>query len=224
MPDTLPLLCVDDEEHILKTLVRFCHNEGITLLTAGSAAEALSILEREPVMVIISDYQMPEKNGLDFLNEVVQMATNRQDYVVRLYRAKRGQPGIATGYNLRFSAQTLATQQPEKSASNGPQPVQRRHCHRKNCQMTVATRILFVDDEPAYCRIFSKRISSDPRFVVETAGSGPEALERLQQSPVDIVITDLSMPLMDGIELLIEIKSLYPQIFIPELFFLIVNY
>jgi len=80
--------------------------------------------------------------------------------------------------------------------------------------MTVATRILFVDDEPAYCRIFSKRISSDPRYVVETAGSGPEALERLQQSPVDIVITDLSMPLMDGIELLIEIKSLYPQIFI----------
>jgi len=70
MPDTLRLLCVDDEEHILKTLARFCHNEGITLLTAGSAAEALSILEREPVMIVISDYQMPEKNGLDFLSEV----------------------------------------------------------------------------------------------------------------------------------------------------------
>lgn len=80
--------------------------------------------------------------------------------------------------------------------------------------MTVATRILFVDDEPAYCRIFSKRIGADPRFQVETAGSGPEALERLQHSPADIVITDLSMPLMDGIELLSEIKSLYPQIFI----------
>jgi len=70
MPDTLRLLCVDDEEHILKTLARFCHNEGITLLTAGSAAEALSILEREPVMIVISDYQMPGKNGLDFLSEV----------------------------------------------------------------------------------------------------------------------------------------------------------
>jgi len=80
--------------------------------------------------------------------------------------------------------------------------------------MTVATRILFVDDEPAYCRIFSKRIGADPRFQVETAGSGPEALARLQQTPADIVITDLSMPLMDGIELLSEIKSLYPQIFI----------
>jgi DNA-binding NtrC family response regulator len=80
--------------------------------------------------------------------------------------------------------------------------------------MSVATRILFVDDEPAYCRIFNKRIGADPRFLVETAESGPEALQSLQRSPADIVITDLSMPLMDGIELLIEIKNLYPQIFI----------
>ena len=70
MPETVRLLCVDDEEHILKTLERFCHNEGITLLTAGSAAEALSILEREPVMIVISDYQMPEQNGLEFLHDV----------------------------------------------------------------------------------------------------------------------------------------------------------
>ena len=80
--------------------------------------------------------------------------------------------------------------------------------------MTVPTRILFVDDEPAYCRIFSNKIGIDPRFQVKTAGSGPEALERLLQFQADIVITDLSMPLMDGIELLSEIKSLYPHIFI----------
>lgn len=70
MSDTLRLLCVDDEEHILKTLERFCHNEGISVLTAASAAEALSILEREPIMIVLSDYQMPDQNGLDFLREV----------------------------------------------------------------------------------------------------------------------------------------------------------
>ena len=70
MPETLRLLCVDDEEHILKTLERFCHNEGIALLTASSATEAISILERETVAIVISDYQMPGKNGLDFLSEV----------------------------------------------------------------------------------------------------------------------------------------------------------
>ncbi|MCE1226762.1 MAG: sigma-54 dependent transcriptional regulator [Geobacteraceae bacterium] len=80
--------------------------------------------------------------------------------------------------------------------------------------MNSPVRILFVDDEPAYCRIFSKKIGADVRFQVRTAGSGPEALESLQKSSADIVITDLSMPLMDGLELLSEVKTLYPQIFI----------
>ena len=51
--------------------------------------------------------------------------------------------------------------------------------------MTQTTRILFVDDEPAYCRIFNKRIGTDQRFQVETALNGPEALERLSCFPAD---------------------------------------
>ncbi len=80
--------------------------------------------------------------------------------------------------------------------------------------MTPTTRILFVDDEPAYCRIFNKRIGANQRFQVETVLSGSEALERLLCFQADIVITDLSMPLMDGIELVTEIKERYPQVFI----------
>lgn len=70
MTNRLRLLCVDDEEHILKTLQRFCRNEGIEILTASSATEALAILEREPVSIIITDYQMPAANGLTLLEEV----------------------------------------------------------------------------------------------------------------------------------------------------------
>lgn len=80
--------------------------------------------------------------------------------------------------------------------------------------MTERIRILFVDDEPAYCRIFRNRIGRDPRFQVETAMSGEEALLRLQQFPADMVFTDLQMPFMDGIELLTEIKSQYPYLFV----------
>lgn len=80
--------------------------------------------------------------------------------------------------------------------------------------MSTPTRILFVDDEPAYCRIFRKRIGSDPNLPVETAGSGDEALEKLKQYQADIVFADLNMPFMDGIDLLNEIKQLYPQIFV----------
>ena len=90
MPEAVRLLCGDDEEHILKTLERFCHNEGITLLTAGSAAEALAILEREPVMIVITDYQMPEKNGLEFLHDV----QTRWPHIVRIMLSGFIEPGM----------------------------------------------------------------------------------------------------------------------------------
>lgn len=80
--------------------------------------------------------------------------------------------------------------------------------------MSEKIRILFVDDEPAYCRIFRSRIGRDPRFLVETAQSGEEALLRLQQFPADMVFTDLQMPFMDGIELMTEIKNRYPYLFV----------
>lgn len=80
--------------------------------------------------------------------------------------------------------------------------------------MNGQIRILFVDDEPPYRRIFSKRIGNDPRFIVDTAASGHEALAKLKISPADIIFTDLKMPLMDGIQLTTEIKKIYPHSFV----------
>lgn len=69
MPDVLRLLCVDDEPHILHSLQRFCRNQGIAMLSAASASEALGLLKREKVSVILSDFRMPQMNGLDFLRQ-----------------------------------------------------------------------------------------------------------------------------------------------------------
>lgn len=80
--------------------------------------------------------------------------------------------------------------------------------------MSATTRILFVDDEPTYCRIFRTRIGADPQLQIETATSGDEALARLESFPADIVFADMNMPFMDGIELLTEIKDRFPQIFV----------
>jgi len=75
-------------------------------------------------------------------------------------------------------------------------------------------RVLYVDDEPAYGRLFSRGMEDDDRFSIITATSGEEALRILQDCPIQIVLTDLLMPRMDGLHLLEEIKRCWPDTFV----------
>lgn len=64
------LLCVDDEANILSALKRLFRPQGYNILTATSAKEGLTLLEKEHVDLVISDMRMPEMNGAQFLEQV----------------------------------------------------------------------------------------------------------------------------------------------------------
>jgi two-component system NtrC family response regulator len=66
--------------------------------------------------------------------------------------------------------------------------------------------ILIVDDEKNYPLILSA-VLQEEGYEALTANSGEEALEIIDHSDVDLVLTDMKMPLMDGIELLEKIKE-----------------
>jgi DNA-binding NtrC family response regulator len=75
-----------------------------------------------------------------------------------------------------------------------------------------STKVLLVDDEVAFTDTLSKRLTKRGLNVL-TAPSGPEALGILQkESMIDVVILDVKMPGMDGIEALKEIKKLKPLV------------
>ena len=67
---TYKILFVDDEENVLKAMCRIFRRENYTLLTANSGAEALELLQKEAVHVVISDHQMPGMTGADLLRKI----------------------------------------------------------------------------------------------------------------------------------------------------------
>ena len=71
--------------------------------------------------------------------------------------------------------------------------------------------VLIVDDERNYPPILSA-VLEEEGFETLTANSGQEALNILENSDVDIVLTDMKMPAMDGIELLERVKESDPDI------------
>ena len=77
--------------------------------------------------------------------------------------------------------------------------------------MSEMLRILVVDDNPDMAETLAD-ILELKGFSVHAAASGAEALEILQDQPVDILLTDVKMPGMNGLELYRETRKLYPRL------------
>lgn len=66
----MKILCVDDESGMLKALQRLFHRKSYQVLTAQNAKDALLLLDKHPINLIISDMRMPEVNGAELLEQV----------------------------------------------------------------------------------------------------------------------------------------------------------
>jgi PAS domain S-box-containing protein len=73
-------------------------------------------------------------------------------------------------------------------------------------------RVLYVDDEPVLLLLCKTYLERSGKISVDTATSASEALDRLKHQLYDGIISDYQMPGTDGIELLSEIRRLYPDI------------
>lgn len=77
----------------------------------------------------------------------------------------------------------------------------------------MTLRVMIVDDTVTYRSILKETLSKASMVeVVATARHGEDALAKLNTQPVDLVLLDVEMPIMDGLTTLKEIKRLYPKI------------
>jgi CheY-like chemotaxis protein len=75
--------------------------------------------------------------------------------------------------------------------------------------MSALRKVLVVDDDPVVGKSFD-RVLSDKGYVVITAQSGREALDKLRDEEFDVVFTDIKMPGMDGLEVAERVKARRP--------------
>ena len=73
----------------------------------------------------------------------------------------------------------------------------------------ASARVLIVDDEAEFRRLVGDAL---PGLEVAQAENGREALERIAETTPDLVITDINMPVMNGVELLKALRQQYPDL------------
>ncbi|MBN1823694.1 MAG: response regulator [Endomicrobiales bacterium] len=76
--------------------------------------------------------------------------------------------------------------------------------------MADTYRILIIDDEQGILDL-CKRILEQEGYFVEVSDDGYKAIDIMSESPFDLVLTDLCMPGIDGLELLRKVKATWPQ-------------
>ena len=79
------VLVVDDEPSIVEALGKVLAKEGLSILTASHGREALDVIRRQPVHVIITDLRMPSMGGEDLLKAVKAITPEVEVIVMTAY-------------------------------------------------------------------------------------------------------------------------------------------
>ena len=139
MGEPTRILCIDDEQNVLRSLTRLFLDDPYEILTAPSGAEGLLILDQSgTVPVVISDYRMPGMNGVEFLSEV----RKRWPETVRIVLSGYADTGaivsaINEGQIYRFVAKPWNDDELRITVANA---LERYDLGRKNLELTEALR------------------------------------------------------------------------------------
>lgn len=187
------ILVLDDDAAVGQALRRVLERQGHRVVLCADTAAGLQALRRRHFDVALVDMVMPGEDGVA---AVRAMATEWPQ--LRVVAISGG--GTLSGEGFRPGAlgttAYLAAARAAGAHATLTKPFQAR-----DLLLAVGCRVLVVDDEPPI-RTALTRVLERAGYAVEAAASGPEALEVLRSRGVDILITDLLMPRLNGVELI----------------------
>jgi CheY-like chemotaxis protein len=112
--------------------------------------------------------------------------------------------GTLSRESVIFKGTSIVARLPALKPATLPPPREREGC-------IPPRKLLVVEDEPVIRQLLND-VLSEEGFSIQTAESGPDALELLGQESFDLIITDLGMPVMSGLEFSRKVRETYPRI------------
>ena len=204
---------VDDESQIRKLCFDVFSTYGHRVMTVPTGDQLISILDREKLDLILMDLKMPGEDGLSLLKRV-PLVDGKQVPVV-IFSAHVPKELECEAYEagvIDIIPKTIKIQQFRYKVDKIL--AYKDHLSGKNedinWQKKWGKKILVVDDEEAIQKLLSQ-VFSRKGFKVFTAGDGKEALDLMEKKEPNMVLLDVTLPGMDGLLLLKEIRKHYPE-------------
>ena len=216
MPVTRRILVADNDSSSRETVAQFFSTRGFDVLRAQNGLEALLHVKHERPEAVILDIQMPRLGGLEALKRIrafdrsikVVIVSGSLDAETRQQALTGGAAGVfekpvALGDLLSL----LGTGAPPPAATvvaSPPAPVPTAPAASGTC------RILVVDDDEEIRSMLSDFLGGRG-YAVQTVSGGAEALREIARAEPDVILLDIEMPGLSGVDALPSLRALAPH-------------
>jgi response regulator RpfG family c-di-GMP phosphodiesterase len=192
------ILVVDDSSIVRRVLAKQLERFGSEVVYAEDGRQGLEQAHSSPFDLIISDIEMPYLDGFSLCEKLKEDPETRGLPIILLSTldsdrdVERGFKAGADGYVSKSEAQ-------KNLAPTIERVLEKFRFHRGRL-------VLVVDDSPTIRHLVSGALE-EAGFRVETAENGSAAMERIRYSRPDLILCDIEMPEMNGIELCRRLKA-----------------
>lgn len=199
------ILIVDDDPTICSELQKELKRNFFPTFIAGNSKDALEILSKNKIDIILLDIFMPDIDGLDMLKKVKSKWPSVEVIIITGYSSQDKAIKALRRGAIDYLEKPINYEELNTSIGRAMEKI------TENADLTYRHTILLVDDDKNATKRLS-RILTKEGYEVFTANNGKEGLEIINNNKIDILIADIEMPVMGGIELLERVKKFQKDI------------
>ena len=195
-------ILVADDEWLICDLLRRILSPTHEVVTATGGAEAVALFKQHRPKITVLDLVMPEVDGIQALQRIREIDPHASVIILT------GKASDALEDDVRALGATDFLRKGGLSVDDLRGIVGRvqKRLERQAAEGQSAKSILVVDDEPVILSMLSKFLTQHG-YRVRTAQDGPSALAVAGQDPPQLVILDVYMPGMDGVEVFRRLRA-----------------
>jgi DNA-binding NtrC family response regulator len=209
------ILMVDDEDEFLEASSQALDRRGFEVHIARDGGSALMMVERQDFEAVILDVKMPGLDGIEVFHQIKKIHPDLPVIILTGHGSisqafETSREGIADYLAKPIDINVLAGRV-KQVIEQSRERLRAVDDYGSGAASLDLIHLLIIDDETELTDSL-KRIFERRNMEVYTAASGQKGLGILEEKPVDVVILDIKMPGMDGMEVLELIKRDYPNV------------
>lgn len=212
-PEQYSILIIDDDSDSRSLYSRRLLNEGYVVSSACDGEDATTMMSIEQYDVILLDLEMPRMNGFEFMEWLKLYKPDHNSHIIIL-SSLREKDSVFTALNLGAMDYVVKTSSPLELLNRIQRACLTRQMQKElpnyhHADALSDSYVYIVDDEELNRKLIAHHLGHH-KITFKCFEDGHALLSEMQNRIPELILLDVMMPELDGIETLRAIREIYP--------------